>query len=233
MRFGPIRAILAAAIGCLVAASAGAAIIDQDAASSDSLITPAAMPPGLANGEMIVMAKLTGASVAERQGIAGRRLTAAEKGQAKQQLKAQQDGLRASIEALGGKVLGQYQSAYNGIKVSIARDKLAALAALPGVVAVKPVPAMMPNNVRSIPFIGAPTVWQNLALHGEGVKVAIIDTGIDYTHANFGGPGTAAAYAAAHANETQPADPALFGPSAPRVKGGIDLVGDAYTGGSA
>ena len=65
-------------------------------------------------------------------------------------------------------------------------------------------------------------------MHGEGVKVAIIDTGIDYTHANFGGPGTPAAYAAAHANETQPANPSLFGPLAPRVKGGIDLVGDSY-----
>ncbi len=43
-----------------------------------------------------------------------------------------------------------------------------------------------------------------------------------------GGPGTAAAYEAAHANETAPADPALFGPNAPRVKGGADLVGDDY-----
>ncbi|MGE5097657.1 MAG: S8 family serine peptidase [Betaproteobacteria bacterium] len=235
MRFAPIRAILAtAALGCMMAAGgAAAAMIGEDVASSDSVITPAALPPGLGNAEMVVMAKLTGAPVAERQGLAGRRLTAAEKAQAKQQLKAQQDALLASIEALGGTVLGQYQSAYNGIKVRIARDKLAALAALPGVVAVKPVPLMMPNNVRSVPFIGAPTVWQDLALHGEGVKVAIIDTGIDYTHANFGGPGTAAAYTAAHAAEAQPADPALFGPSAPRVKGGIDLVGDAYSGGAA
>ena len=73
---------------------------------------------------------------------------------------------------------------------------------------------MKPNNVRGIPAVGAPTVWQNLGIHGEGVKVAIIDTGIDYTHANFGGPGTAPPTTAAHAAETQPADPALFGPDA-------------------
>ena len=33
---------------------------------------------------------------------------------------------------------------------------------------------------------------------------------------------------AAHANETAPADPSLFGPAAHRVKGGTDLVGDDY-----
>lgn len=56
----------------------------------------------------------------------------------------------------------------------------------------------------------------------------MIDTGVDYTHANFGGPGTLAAFTAAAAHSTEPADPALFGPNAPKVKGGTDLVGDAY-----
>src|SRR5690606_6058122 len=32
----------------------------------------------------------------------------------------------------------------------------------------------------------------------------------------------------AHAAGTEPADPTMFGPDAPRVKGGIDLVGDDY-----
>src|SRR5262249_28500057 len=57
------------------------------------------------------------------------------------------------------------------------------------------------------------------------------DTGIDYTHANFGGPGTVDAFNAAAAASTQPANPALFGPNAPKVKGGTDLVGDAYDAG--
>src|SRR5207302_386189 len=94
---------------------------------------------------------------------------------------------------------------------------------------VLPVIKHRPNNAVSVPFIGAPTVWQGSpGFRGEGVKIAIIDTGIDYTHANFGGPGTVAAFQAAAAASTQPADPALFGPSAPKVKGGTDLVGDAY-----
>ena len=55
----------------------------------------------------------------------------------------------------------------------------------------------------------------------------MIDTGIDYTHANFGGPGTVAAFDAADAADTAAAAGALR-TGAPRVKGGIDLVGDAY-----
>src|SRR4029453_10500958 len=57
--------------------------------------------------------------------------------------------------------------------------------------------------------------------------------GIDYTHANFGGLGTVAAFAAADATDTGPADPAQFGPAAPKVKGGFDLVGDAYNASSS
>jgi len=53
------------------------------------------------------------------------------------------------------------------------------------------------------------------------VKIAIIDTGIDYTHANFGGPGTAAAYTAHTRRRLRRPNPALFGPNAPRIKGAL------------
>ena len=144
-------------------------------------------------------------------------------------LRAQQDALRTQIEANGGKVIAQYQNAINGIKVAAPASRWADLSLLPGVVAVKPVAVYKMDNVRGVPFIGAPAVWQGPpGFHGEGVKVAVIDTGIDFTHANFGGPGTAAAFNAAFAHNTEPADPALFGPAAPKVKGGTDLVGDDY-----
>ena len=55
------------------------------------------------------------------------------------------------------------------------------------------------------------------------MKVAIIDTGVDYTHADFGGPGTEAAF---DANDSTVVEPGSF-PTA-KVVGGYDFVGDAY-----
>jgi subtilisin family serine protease len=68
-------------------------------------------------------------------------------------------------------------------------------------------------------MIGAPTVWNTPDRYrGEGIKVAVIDTGIDYTHADFGGPGTTAAYETAHAAETAPADKSCSGRRRPRSR---------------
>src|SRR5262249_39374 len=153
-------------------------------------------------------------------------LTKDERDQIKAELRAAQDRVRSGIASAGATVLATYQSSYNGIKVRVARDKIGQLATLPGVLAVRSLQIIQPDNIRGVPLIGAPGVWQSLGFHGEGVKVAVIDTGIDYTHANFGGPGTSAAYNTAHAAETAAPNPAWIGPNAPRVKGGIDLVGD-------
>lgn len=137
--------------------------------------------------------------------------------------------LEPAIHSHGGRVLGHFHDAINGVKIEIARDKIPSIAALPGVASVVPVMRHRLHNAVSVPFIGAPAVWQaSPGFRGEGIKIAVIDSGIDFTHADFGGPGTAAAFSAAAAASTQPADPVLFGPNALKVKGGIDLVGDAY-----
>ena len=57
---------------------------------------------------------------------------------------------------------------------------------------VQPVAIVQQLNETSVPFIGADKVWQNFGAQGQGMVVADVDTGIDYTHANFGGPGTVA-----------------------------------------
>jgi subtilisin family serine protease len=125
------------------------------------------------------------------------------------------------------------QDAYNGIQLTVPQKNLAQLASLPGVTALHAVQSFSVDNVNGVPFVGAPQAWQNFGVTGAGVKVGIIDTGIDYTHADFGGPGTVAAWNAAKATSTAPANPALFGPAAPKVKGGFDFVGDAYNANTA
>jgi minor extracellular serine protease Vpr len=229
MQFRSVRAL--AALAALVATLAplnSQAVRPEPAPDGGGLIKPARLPIALSRQPVTVVVQLAGDPVAVQQGNAGRKLERGEREQIKAQLRGAQDSMHANIQGMGGTVLADYQAAYNGIKVRIARDKINQLAALPGVVAVRPVYPIKPSNVHGVPLIGTPAVWQSLGIHGEGIKVGIIDTGIDYTHANFGGPGTVAAYNAAHAAETSPADPNLFGPMAPRVKGGIDLVGDSY-----
>jgi len=142
---------------------------------------------------------------------------------------SQQSTVIPAILGSGGRVLAQFHGALNGIKVRIDRDQVETLKSLPGVTAVLPVRTYHLDNAESVPFIGAPQVWQGVpGYRGEGVKVALIDTGVDYTQADFGGPGTVTAYKAALASDTQAPDPSLVGPNAPKIKGGIDLAGDAY-----
>jgi subtilisin family serine protease len=200
-------------------------------ADSREEFTPAFAPIGADPDRVVrVMLKLTGDPVAlVKAAKPAKQISDSERSSVKSSLQARQDALRPQIAALGGKVLGTYQSAYNGIKVDIARSALGGLAGLSGVEAIVPIDIMTVDNATSVPYLGTPQVWAGrTGFRGERIKVGIIDTGIDYTHANFGGPGTEAAFEAAAATSTAPADARFFGPKAPKVKGGIDLVGDSY-----
>lgn len=193
-------------------------------------IAGAAVSGALRQRPQAVVLKMSGDPVAVvRSRAPGKQLQLGQREAIERDLRSKQDAIVPSIQRLGGTVLGQFQHALNGIKVRGTPEQIRAFAALPGVIAVKTVRTYHLVNAHSVPFIGAPQVWQGPpGLHGEHIRIAVIDTGVDYTHANFGGPGTVAAFNAASASSTQPADPALFGPGAPKVKGGIDLVGDAY-----
>jgi minor extracellular serine protease Vpr len=219
----------------LCCTATGVAASSPEAVPDGTFVPTTFVPQSLSTEVGTYVVGLRGQSAAEVQADRGRKLSRAEKDQIKAQLKGAQDGLRPSIEGAGGIVLAEFQSALNGIKVAIAKNRLGDLQGLPGVTRILPVGQVYPDNATSVPYIGAPQVW-NVGpapnLRGEEIKVGVIDTGIDYTHANFGGPGTVAAYTAANLADTLPANPLLFGPGAPRVKGGFDLVGDAYNAGA-
>jgi len=190
----------------------------------------------LSSKPVTVVVQLSGAPVAVRDVAAkhiGLKLNLIQKAQIRHQLRVKQNALHGALAKAGARIEGQMQDAYNGIQVVVPQRNIPKLAALPGVTAIHGVAALKPANIHGVPFIGAPQAWQNTGATGAGVKVGIIDTGIDYTHADFGGPGTVAAwnYAFAHSTVDPASDPILaaeFGPSAPRVKGGYDFVGNDY-----
>jgi minor extracellular serine protease Vpr len=189
------------------------------------------VPAALSNKPVTVMLQLSGDPVAVQQVQAakqGKHLSKAEKTAIRAQLKSRQDALTPSINSAGGTVVGQLQSAYNGVQVTLPQKSVSQLASLPGVVAVHSVRSFRPSNVHGVPYVGAPSAWGDFSRTGAGVSVAVIDTGVDYTHADFGGPGTTAAFDAANETSTAPPDPSLVGPGAPKVKGGTDFVGDDY-----
>ena len=73
-------------------------------------------------------------------------------------------------------------------------------------------------------YLGAGTVRRDHCLGGQGVRVAVIDSGIDYTHSIFGGEGSTTAFETAAAS-TRPRADGLF-PTL-RVVDGHNFVGGA------
>ena len=196
-------------------------------------------PLGYGNELTTVVVQLAGDPITVADANSANGLTDGQRASIRSQLQSQQAPVESAVRQHGGQILASYQAAYNGFKVEINASQAASLASLPGVVAVHPLELAKPANIHGVPLIGGPQVWDGLnGFHGEGIKIADLDTGIDYTHADFGGPGTVAAYQQALSMDT--ADPTLtsvcmtaaltpcFGPNAPKVKGGIDLVGDSY-----
>ncbi|WP_051969888.1 S8 family serine peptidase [Kitasatospora azatica] len=164
----------------------------------------------------------------EQRSAAETRRAAAEAGRTQRQRAASALDQLGHVLGRDARVLYRTQTLLTGLAVDLPAARLPLLRALPGVRAVHPITLKQPSNGHSVPLTGAPAVWDGppavAGSTGEGVTIGIIDSGIDYTHADFGGPGTEAAYRAV--DGTRPAPAALF-PNA-KVVGGADLVGDDY-----
>lgn len=138
------------------------------------------------------------------------------------------EGTRARIDAHADAVLDQLRGAegerelyrtHNAVPgVAVRADPAAAarIAALPGVRSVRRISDARPSNASAAQLAGTMRTWQDTGRLGAGVRIGIVDTGIDYTHADFGGPGTVEAFRG----------PRTF-PTA-KVVGGVDLAGDDY-----
>jgi len=147
--------------------------------------------------------------------------------------RAQQNRVIALAKGIdpGTKVLGRTGKASNVVMLKADAKTLARLAKSRDVVAIVPVKDYSLDLSETVPYVGAKIV-QAKGFSGQGVDVAILDTGIDYTHAALGGAGTGAAFVAAYG--VSPSDPAntMGGSVFPtaRVKGGYDFVGEGWPG---
>jgi len=149
-----------------------------------------------------------------------------------QQLGRAQDSLMGQIRNLGGRELGRVAKAHNAIAVTVDSSKVSSVAGLPGVKTVRPV-IDYELDLSDVRLYASAAATEAAGFDGSGVTVAVLDTGVDYTHKNLGGSGLVVDYLAAYGATT--ADPknksreGLF-PTA-KVIEGHDFVGEAWPSG--
>ncbi|NUO51279.1 MAG: S8 family serine peptidase [Polyangiaceae bacterium] len=137
---------------------------------------------------------------------------------------AEQAALEPLLIAEGAEVIAHLTRLANAMQVMTDETTARRIAGLPGVLRVEKVPLVERSLLSAVPAIGAPAVWAQIpGIKGAGITIGIIDSGIDYTHADFAGVGTVDAYTT---NDPDVIEPGTFPTT--KVIGGIDFVGDAY-----
>jgi minor extracellular serine protease Vpr len=144
------------------------------------------------------------------------------------QLQSEKASFRAAAKAAGLRYTERYafDSLWNGLSVRVNRNQVAALGRVAGVKTIYPVGIIerprleMPDALQllgSTRLTVEKNVKNNLGYSGAGIKVGVIDTGIDVDHPAFGGDGVA--------RKNSPLFPTE------RIAYGYDFVGDAFDAG--
>lgn len=135
-------------------------------------------------------------------------------------LAAEKAAFRSAAAAAGLSYTERYafDQLWNGLSIGIAPSQLEVLTRIPGVKALYLVvtvtapepgaPAEIPELGTALAMTGADVAQNTLGLTGTGIRVAVMDTGVDYHHPDLGG---------------------CLGPGC-RVETGWDFVGDAFDG---
>ncbi len=141
-------------------------------------------------------------------------------------LDQKQNVLLNQIAALGGRELGRVTIVLNAVIVEVDASKIDAISKLRNVAAINPLGRYEKDLSETVPYIGAAAV-QAAGIDGTGVRVAVLDSGIDYTHFNLGGSGDVADF---DNNDPSIIEAGTF-PTA-KVVGGYDFVGEVWPSGA-
>ena len=109
----------------------------------------------------------------------------------RQQIQDKQAALVRELQSRSFTVTGQVSTVLNAVFVTAPESRVAEIEALPGVSAVKPVRRYKLQLNRAVTNVNAPTAWNAVGGQsnaGAGIKIGIIDTGIDQTHPAFQDP---------------------------------------------
>jgi minor extracellular serine protease Vpr len=202
----------------LIVAMLVIAIVPSASAGGGGPVVPLTAPPSAENGEMTNetphqwFVKLSGAPVAD--------------GNTALAVKTEHQNFRdaAKKENIEYKEQYSYDTLWNGFSVSAKTAELGKLSRIKGVIAIYPVTIVSipetttstldPELYTALAMTGADRAQSELGYTGMGIRVAVMDTGIDYDHQAFGGDGVTRS------------DSNVFPTS--RVTKGWDFVGDAY-----
>ena len=158
--FGVNRGLLALIVAALALPLAGSA---------------ATRATGSEGGSVELVALLDGKPLAERPHAAAK-------------IEREQARVVAEISAAvpGARIHWRYQLVLNGLAVVAPADAAARIAAIPGVREVQQSVRYHRTLYQSPQLIGAPQVWgPTLATAGQGIKIGVIDDGVDQSHPFF------------------------------------------------
>ena len=106
----------------------------------------------------------------------------------RQQVETKQAAVRKELASRSFQVLGSVSVLVNVIFVGAPASRVAELESIPGVVGVRPVRRFKMALNRATQLMNAPAAWNavgGVSNRGEGIKIAILDSGIDQTHPAF------------------------------------------------
>lgn len=106
----------------------------------------------------------------------------------RRQIRASHAALRADISARGLHVSGEADTLLNAVFVTAPPERVAELAGLPGVAGIVPLRTYKMDLNQAVNLVDAPAAWTALGGVGNagmGIKIGILDSGIDQTHPAF------------------------------------------------